>query len=189
MTERVRRKKTRGTLHVLAGLLIISAVLRAGSQAGPAFAQVSDLADAVVPAQPSDLPTEDLLKAFQAREERLTQREGQLRDRLQALRVAEVEMDEKLQALRAAEQALDATIARAETASADDLDLLRAVYENMKPKDAAALFVEMPPPFAAGFLGMMRPEAAALIMAELPPPVAFSFSAVLAGRNANIPTE
>lgn len=189
MTAVAGRGRVRGTLHLLAGLLILSAVVRAGSQAEPAFAQALDLANTAVSDPSTQMGPDDMLAAFQAREERLTLREGQLRDRLQALRIAETELDEKLQALRAAEQALDATISRAETASADDLDLLRAVYENMKPKDAAALFVEMPPPFAAGFLGMMRPEAAAQIMAELPPPIAFSFSAVLAGRNADIPTD
>jgi flagellar motility protein MotE (MotC chaperone) len=176
-------------LYILAGILMLSALVRAGGQIDPAFAQgaettVPGLADTASPLQ-----TTELLEAFQSREARLAEREGQLRDRLQALRVAEVEIAEKLQAMREAEDSLNATIVRAETASSTDLELLRAVYENMKPQDAAALFVEMPPPFAAGFLGMMRPEAAALIMAELPPEIAYSFSVVLAGRNANAPTE
>ena len=89
----------------------------------------------------------------------------------------------------AAEEALAATIAMADEAAATDLDQLTNVYENMKPKEAAALFEEMPPEFAAGFLGMMRPDAAALIMTQLEPEVAYSFSVVLAGRNANVPTE
>lgn len=187
MTQLRRRRPFRGSLHILAGLLLLSAVLRAGSQAGPAFAEAPPAVPAA--AAPAAAPTGDLLAAFQAREDRLALREGQLRDRLQALRIAESEIAETLQALQSAEQALDATIARAQTAAGDDLDLLRAVYENMKPKEAAALFVEMPPPFAAGFLGMMSPEAAALIMAELPPETAYSFSVVLAGRNATAPVE
>ncbi|WP_322893044.1 MULTISPECIES: hypothetical protein [unclassified Yoonia] len=189
MTKTIRRKRPHGPLHILAGLLILSAVLRAGSQVGPALAEDVSTPAPVESQVPGDGQTADLLAAFQAREDRLAQREGQLRDRLQALRVAEVEIAEKLQAMRAAEEALNATIARAETASASDLDLLRAVYENMKPKEAAALFVEMPPPFAAGFLGMMEPQSAAAIMAELPPSVAYSFSVVLAGRNANAPDQ
>ena len=188
MTKPSKRRRHRGTLHLLAGLLILSAVVRVGSQAGPAFADATTPPPASI-ATPRDIQTPDFLAALQARESRLTEREGQLRDRLQALRVAEVEIEEKLRAMRAAEEALNATIMRAEQASSSDLDQLRAVYENMKPKDAAALFVEMPPAFAAGFLGMMRPESAALIMAQLPPAVAYSFSVVLAGRNANVPTE
>lgn len=189
MTASALRHRHRGTLHIIAGLLLLSAVFRAGPYIDPAFAQELPTADPLVSDPTPPMIPAEMLAAFQAREERLAEREGQLRDRLQALRVAEIEITEKMEAMRRAEEALTVTIAQAETASSSDLDLLRAVYENMKPQDAAALFVEMPPPFAAGFLGMMRPEASALIMAELPPEVAYSFSVVLAGRNANVPTE
>lgn len=189
MTRVAGRRRHRGTLHILAALLLLSAALRAGSHAGPAFAEDSSATPPAADSLPQEMQIADLLAAFQARESRLAAREGQLRDRLQAMRVAERDIEAKLQAMLAAEAALQAMITQAETASATDLDLLRAVYESMKPKEAAALFAEMPPPFAAGFLGMMRPESAALIMAELPPPVAYSFSVVLAGRNANAPTQ
>ncbi len=189
MTRRTPRRRNRGTLHILASLLMLSAVFRAGAHIDPAFAQDATPSEPGLAVAAPALQPAELLAAFQEREARLAEREGQLRDRLQALRVAEAEIAEKMLSLRAAEESLNATIARAETASSSDLDLLRAVYENMKPQDAAALFVEMPPPFAAGFLGMMRPEASALIMAELPPEIAYSFSVVLAGRNANAPTQ
>lgn len=187
MTAPRRTGQRRGTLHVLAAFLILSAVLRGGAQIGPAFAQQAE--ETMPQTTATAAPTADILAAFDAREARLTAREGQLQDRLQALRIAEAEIDEKLAALRAAEQALTATIAQAETASIADLERLTTVYENMKPKDAAALFEQMQPQFAAGFLGMMQPAAAALIMSQLPPDVAYSFSVVLAGRNANVPTQ
>lgn len=189
MTASVSRPRSRGTLQIIAGLLLLSAMFRAGAYIDPAFAQDLQAVDVEPAYAPLSGQPAEILAAFQAREARLNEREGQLRDRLQALRIAEIEIAEKMEAMRAAEESLSATIAQAETASSSDLALLRAVYENMKPQDAAALFVEMPPPFAAGFLGMMRPEASALIMAELPPEVAYSFSVVLAGRNANVPTE
>jgi len=188
MTGSVIIRRSRGTLHIIAALFVLSAALRTGSQVGAAFADEIDTPPPSVTAPAHNMPTAELLEAFRAREARLTEREGQLRDRLQALRVAEVEIAEKLEAMRLAEESLTATIAMAETASSNDLDLLRAVYESMKPKEAAALFQQMPPPFAAGFLGLMNPGAAAAIMAELPPETAYSFSVVLAGRNANAPT-
>lgn len=189
MTRQVKRTRGRGTLHLIGGLLIASAIVRVGAQAGPALAQGSATAAEPVIEQETLVETDALLAAFQAREARLVTQEALLRDRLQALHVAEVEIEEKLQALRAAEEALSATIALADSASETDLAQLTTVYENMKPKDAAALFEEMMPQFAAGFLGMMRPEAAALIMTELEPETAYSFSVVLAGRNANAPTQ
>lgn len=183
---RIRRHRGPGVLSVVMTLLIASAAIRLGVQAEPALAE--DAAPTVVTAI-DDVDTDALLTAFREREARLTEREKQLRDRLQALRVAEAEIAEKLAALLAAEELLAATIAAADSAATTDLDQLTTVYENMKPKEAAALFEEMPPEFAAGFLGMMRPDAAALIMTELEPATAYSFSVVLAGRNANVPTQ
>ena len=55
--------------------------------------------------------------------------------------------------------------------------------------EAAALFEEMDPRFAAGFLGRMPAPAAAAIMAGLSPKTAYSFSVLLAGRNANAPRD
>lgn len=187
MTRNLRRKKGLGTLRVVTGLLLASALVRVGAEVGPAMANQTDDAPQTVADMPTD--TDTLLTAFQAREERLAIREAQLRDRLEVLRTAEAEIDEKLQALIAAETRLSATIALADSAAETDLAQLTTVYENMKPKEAAALFAEMPPQFAAGFLGMMRPDAAALIMTELEPEIAYSFSVVLAGRNANVPTQ
>lgn len=189
MTRRLRRKKGRGTLHVVTALLVASAFVRIGAEAGPAMANQTDDESQEVAVVSTETDTDALLSAFQAREERLAAREEQLRDRIETLRTAEAEIEEKLQALISAETQLSATIALADTAAETDLAQLTTVYENMKPKEAAALFSEMSPQFAAGFLGMMRPDAAALIMTELDPAVAYSFSVVLAGRNADVPTE
>ena len=123
------------------------------------------------------------------REDRIVKKEGQISDRIQALAVAKHGIDQKLAELIKAEKELKATIALAETASEDDLSRLVSVYENMKPKDAAALFEEMEPQFSSGFLGRMRPDAAAKIFAGLTPEKAYSISVILAGRNANVPTE
>ena len=130
-----------------------------------------------------------MLDAFRERETLLQSRETALQDRMQALKIANREIDKKLVELTQAEEALRATIALADSAAENDLDRLTRVYENMKPKQAAALFEEMDPNFAAGFLGRMRPEAAAAVMAGLSPEAAHMFSVVLAGRNANVPTE
>ncbi|WP_101067132.1 MotE family protein [Roseovarius salinarum] len=186
----------RGTLVTVGLLLVGSAVLRIGHDAGQAFAQETATGPQTGETRangPEACETPDdmraLLEAFEARETRLETREAELRDRMQALRVADREVSRKLAALEAAEAELRDTIALAESASADDLDRLTKVYENMKPKQAAALFEEMDPAFAAGFLGRMRPDAAAEIMAGLSPAAAHSFSVVLAGRNANVPRE
>lgn len=179
-----------GALQVITCLLIASAVLRFASEVGPAMANEGseEVTEEIVQnGEPGDAET--LLAALQSREALLANREEQFQARMEALRTAEEQIEDRLQALVQAEAELSATIALADTAAESDLAQLTTVYENMKPKEAADLFTQMPPQFAAGFLGLMRPDAAALIMTELEPEVAYSFSVVLAGRNAEVPTE
>lgn len=190
MTQNLRRR--RGPLQVISGLLILSAVMRLTVGAGEAFANSADELEPIESTQvqqPDASPSSDLLAALRAREERILAREARFADRLQALNVAEGEIVEQLAALRLAEEALSATIALADSAAETDLGRLTTVYENMAAKDASALFEQMPPQFAAGFLGMMDPVAAAKVMAGLTPETAYSFSVVLAGRNALVPTQ
>jgi flagellar motility protein MotE (MotC chaperone) len=47
----------------------------------------------------------------------------------------------------------------------------------------------MSPEFAAGFLGRMAPEAAAAILSGMSAEAAYGISVIVAGRNANAPTE
>ncbi|MDR9393244.1 MotE family protein [Roseovarius sp. SYSU LYC5161] len=192
-----RRASGRGALVVLAGLLLGSAVLRLGDDAGRAMARVPDTADADETTRVPDMANtcetpEDLaplLEAVDARESSLDEREVTLKAKMEALTLADRRVSRKLDELQAAEDELRDMIALADEAAEGDIDRLTKVYENMKPEQAAALFEEMAPTFAAGFLGRMRPQAAAAIMAGLSPAAAHSVSVVIAGRNANVPTE
>lgn len=178
----------RGALMAIAGLLVASGVIRVGLGISGARALEAEAVPSVgEPA--SDAANMALLASLREREKRVSGAEAQLADRQQALALAEKTIDSKLAALTAAESALSATIERAETASEDDLAKLTAVYEKMKPTEAAALFETMAPEFAAGFLGRMRPEAAAGIMAGLSPKAAYAMSVLLAGRNAKVPKQ
>lgn len=192
-----RRLTQRGGLMAIAVLLLGSALLRLGGNAGQALALAND-EPPVAQAEPAKAETAQsatmddmtaMLEAFQMREARLKAQEDALRDRMHALKIVDEQVAQKLEALAAAETALRETIALAETAAEGDLARLTKVYETMKPKQAAALFEEMTPEFAAGFLGRMRPDAAAAILAGLSPEAAHRFSVVLAGRNANVPSE
>ena len=128
-----------------------------------------------------------LLNALQERETRVKALETRIEVRSKALAVADAEITKRLAMLEEAEFNLRRTLSLADGAAEDDLARLTTVYENMKPKDAAALFGAMEPDFAAGFLGRMRPDAAAAVMAGLTPETAYSISVILAGRNAQAP--
>ncbi len=186
------RKPTRGVLYVISGFLFLSVVVRLMSGASEAIAEGSNIDPTPSDQAPASTMSPEfdvLLSELNAREAVLIERENALENRLQALRVAETEISARLEELRAAEESLAATIAQAEVAAENDLAALTAVYENMKPADAAALFQEMTPDFAAGFLGRMRSDSAAAIMSGLDPVHAYSISVLLAGRNVNVPTE
>lgn len=181
----------RGAVWVIAGMLILSGVVRLGAGTGIAIAREMEdfqTADAATPGcEPADPGS--LLAALQAREADLAERETVLAGQLAALENARIEIERNMAALIAAEADLAATIALADGAAEGDLLRLTTVYESMKPKEAALLFEEMDPQFAAGFLGRMRPDTAAAILAGLSPQTAYALSVILAGRNTNAPLE
>lgn len=185
----------RGALWTIAALMAISAVIRFG--AGPGHALATELAnlkddEQAVNPQPSCTTPDELsaiLDDVLIRERSVAEREQDLASRLRTVELAEQEIRRNLAELQAVEERLSRTISQAETASEDDLARLTSVYESMKPKDAAVLFQEMSPDFAAGFIGRMRPDAAAQLMAGLTPAAAYSISVILAGRNAQTPTQ
>ncbi|MCZ4261373.1 hypothetical protein O4G76_11030 [Limimaricola sp. G21655-S1] len=196
-----RQARRRRVLPVVAGLLLASALLRLSGDdwRARAVGLARDVAtrDQALEPSGSDAPescaaatdTAGLLEAFQSREARITAREGRIEERMRALRLAEAELEEKLAALDAAQARLEDTLALSESAAETDLTRLTAVYENMRPEEAARLFEQMAPDFAAGFVGRMRPEAAAPVMSLLDPATAYSISAIMAGRNALAPTQ
>ena len=198
---RRRWSSGRGALVVIAMLLISSGVLRLGAGSGAAVAlEVKETAERLLGGKESE-PTHvegvvdvapellALLKETQARETALRTREAELEARAQTLALVEATIAEDLMRLEQAEADLRATMAAADQAAEADIGRLTAVYENMKPDQASALFQLMEPSFAAGFLGRMRADAAAAIMAGLTPELAYTISVVLAGRNAEVPRE
>lgn len=185
------QRRSKHVLLVISSLLLISGVTRLVIGIGPAIAfaeeQTPPMQDVEI-AEPA-IEIEPLLEALMSRETRIEAREVAIDDRLRALALAEAELSERLGELQEAEASLTAALTLSETANDNDIARLTAVYENMKPADAAGLFEQMAPDFASGFLIRMAPEAAAPILAGLDPQTAYSISAIIAGRNANAPTQ
>ena len=185
-----KRRGARGALFIVAMLLAASGALRIGSGVGAALAR-SDDAAVVGGAVPADCPAPPaaLAGALKLREDRIAVREAAAQDRLAALALAEDAITRRMTEMQALEQQLSATLALADGAAEADLERLTAVYQAMKPKDAAALFEAMAPEFAAGFLGRMPPEPAAAILSGMSAEAAYGVSVIVAGRNAGVPTD
>ncbi len=181
-----RRRAGHGALFIVAMLFASSGALRLGSGIGAALAKSE--AEAPVADAPATCETPSALSAaLTLREERIATREASLKDRLAALALADAAITERMEEMKAAEEELKATLALADGAAEDDLVQLTAVYQAMKPKDAAALFETMAPEFAAGFLGRMPPESAAAILSGMSSEAAYGVSVIVAGRNADVP--
>ena len=180
-----------GVLTLISALMISSAIIRIGFEAGPALARSPEPSDMVNDGQPAvDEPgLQALLTELLRREDAVKRKEDTLRDRERAAQIANEAITARLSALEEAEDALRATLAVADKAAETDLARLTDVYQNMKPKDTAVLFETMDPVFAAGFLSRLPPESAAGVMAGLSPESAYTISVVMAGRNADAPTE
>lgn len=196
-----RRAQGRSVLVIVAILLALSGGMRLGSGTGLAVArEVEALAERggvgaqspIVRATGACTLEEGaapLLAALQSRDALLLSREQELDERARTLDLVAMDVEKRIAAMEKAEAKLRATISVAEEAAEKDIARLTTVYENMKPKNAAVLFEEMAPGFAAGFLGRMRPDAAAAVLAGMTPGAAYQVSAILAGRNADVPTE
>lgn len=211
MRKRVNSKKTaskkkvkrkvrsgRGALWLIAMIFVASAAIRLASGTGAAIArEMSELShedEAQMQEQnaatcQADEESAALIEALLKREREVEEKELLIAQKMKSIELARAEVLENLAALEDAEARLEATMTRSQTAAEDDLVKLTAVYESMKPKEAAALFEAMSPDFAAGFLGRMRSDAAGAIMAGLTPETAYTISVILAGRNAKAPSE
>lgn len=133
-------------------------------------------------------PIRAALDEVNALRDRLAEREAAVADRERAVQAAQTLLEERLVVLEAAEERLQALIQRSDSAAEADLARLTEVYQTMEADQTAALFAQMDPNFAAGFLTRMTPAASGAIMAELDPTIAYAISVVIATRNATAPT-
>lgn len=187
--KRKRGRAWRFGLQAVFVLFILSGALRFGDAAWGALAETGEVRPEATGA--GECVTDEAVLAMMSeltlRETRLKEREASQAARDQAMRTAEGHLEAQLAELKAAEEELARTIAIADRGAEDDVSHLVALYESMKPKEAAPLFEEMAPDFAAGFLARMRPDAAAGVLAALDPKTGYAISVLLAGRNADAP--
>ena len=187
--RRMPRQAASSTLIVLAGLLCLAGATRLGIGVAEVLAAEDSTARADAPAaDPPETDPANLFITLRAREARLEQTESRLAQREAELDAARAEIAAQMQALAEAEQRLLDTLSLTESAAEDDIARLIAVYEHMKPRQAAQMFAQMDVTFAAGFFARLRPDFAGAVMEEFDPGTAYAISAVLAGRNAGAPT-
>ena len=180
------KKPGHSVLLILAMLLASGGAFRLASGAGLELWSMAT-AEPTAKLVSCPLPPAALLESLTKREAQLLAQEAAAAERMAALNLSDQAITQRLAELQTSEAELKKTLAIADGASEKDLAQLTAVYEAMKPADAAALFQTMSPDFAAGFLARMQPALAADILTGLKPDTAYEVSVLLAGRNALVP--
>ena len=180
-----QRRSGRGALIILSLILASAGALRLGSGVGMALAGSTEPASQAPLNCP--MPPVALAAALAARDAEVTAKELAMANRMAALALADAAITKRMTELQSAEVDLKKTLTIADGAAEKDIARLTAVYEAMRPADAATLFQTMAPEFAAGFLARMRPDAAAAVLSGMKPDKAYSISVLIAGRNALAP--
>ena len=129
--------------------------------------------------------TGDVLAVMKKDLKRLETRKVEISKREAALETLEMKLKDQMKAVELANSTLETRINTLKTVADEDLTHLVAMYETMKPKQAAEIFNSMDPNFAAGFLREMNSTKAGLIMASMDARKSYSISVIIAGRNAN----
>jgi flagellar motility protein MotE (MotC chaperone) len=176
-----------GGLALIAACFVASAGLRL-TESGWALAEELAAAEQAADEPAPAAETDALLAAIREREAALDAEAARLADRAQTLKVAETKLAEQLAAFEQAQKNLEATLAMADQAAEKDLARMTAVYESMKPDDAAKIFDRMDTGFAAGLLARMRPEIAADVLTAMNADAAYAVTLTIASRNSGVPT-
>jgi flagellar motility protein MotE (MotC chaperone) len=124
-----------------------------------------------------------ILETLRHREAELQAFKERLDTRSAELELAEKRIRHRLDQLETTKDEFAALLATIDAGARRDIEHLIAMYERMKPKQAAPVFNEMDPKIAAGFLGRMRADKASAIMAKMDSLKAYAVTLTLAGRN------
>lgn len=111
---------------------------------------------------------------------------AELREQRLELEAWSSELERQTAELAALQQTLEVRWREMQTAADEDMEHLARMYGAMKPGEAAAIFDQMDPAFAAGFLRLLPSEQAGQILAGMGADRAYTVSVELASLNPDI---
>ena len=133
--------------------------------------------------------SEDLSAALASDQLRLETETEKLAARELELQALEAELAETRADLTALQTSLETRWEDMQAFAGEDLNHLAQMYGAMKPDQAATIFDQMDPSFAAGFLRLLSSEQAGLIMANMESQQAYIVSVRLASINEDLRRE
>lgn len=99
------------------------------------------------------------------------------------LAAAEASLSRKLAELKGQKNGINSRRETSTAATRSDIDRLIAVYDQMKPAEAAAILTNLPADFAAEILMRVQPETGARIIASVEPRQAALLTAEMGARS------
>ena len=101
------------------------------------------------------------------RRDSLDAREAELAAREDLLKAAEKQLDERTAELKAIEEKVNALVEEKKSAEQQQFASIVAMYEQMKPKDAAIIFNELDTPLLIKVASAMSPKKMGPILAKM----------------------
>lgn len=135
------------------------------------------------PPAPSNAQSEDVLEALAERRKTLDKRQAEVEMREKLLAAAEARIDQKIEELKSLKAEVDEVFQTEESKGDEKMKSLVKVYENMKPKDAAAVFEQMEMDVLLNLLDRMNERKLAAILAAMDPARAQAVTVALATVN------
>jgi flagellar motility protein MotE (MotC chaperone) len=150
---------------------------------GDALPQIMDSAGNLVPMEGADGAVSSqnaLLQRLSERRDDLDAREDELDMRMALVEAAEKRIEERTAVLEALEGRINAMVDEKRTLEESQFVALVAMYETMKPKDAAAIFDQLDLRVLLRVARAINPRKMAPIMAKMDPMIAKELTAGLA---------
>ena len=132
---------------------------------------------------------EDLSSQLASDQLRLKTETEELEERQLELQAWEAELAQTSADLTALQASLETRWQDMQSFANEDLNHLAQMYGAMKPDQAATIFDQMDPGFAAGFLRLLSSEQAGLILASMESQQAYVVSVRLASLNEDLRRE
>lgn len=133
--------------------------------------------------------SEDLSEQMASDQLRLKTESEKVVERELELQAWEAELEQTRADLTALQATLETRWEDMQSFAGEDLNHLAQMYGAMKPDQAATIFNQMDPGFAAGFLRLLSSEQAGLIMANMESQQAYIVSVRLASINEDLRRE
>lgn len=123
--------------------------------------------------------TGKMLEAADTKLQLLQDRENAVGAKERMIEIAEQRLQEQISRLEATRKKLAETAGLAEEKTSKDREKLILIYEQMKPKEAAAIFNEMDPVVSADLLRSMKEQKSSAVLATMDAKKAYEVTIVL----------